>query len=156
LNVISILFFVSRISSQENENKQMLNAIENSVSFFQPLSNFTLDPNETVFYTLVNETVIEMPSSTPSTTTSSSTSTTPITTTTTTISEDVLKSKNTKEGFPDDSVINFEKEFITSLLSSGDPSLVKVLLDNSKPENLDVFLNNSNVTLEDLEDFSEI
>lgn len=143
--------FLSKITPQENENKQKLNTIENVVNFFEPLSNFTLDQNETVFYSLINETVETTSSKPASTTTTLSTSTKPSTTT----SEDVLKSENLNEGSSDDSFVNFEKEFISSLLTSGDPILVRVLLDNSKPENLDVFLNNSNVTLEDLEDFSE-
>ena len=149
--LISSLSFLSKITPQENENKQKLNTIENVVNFFEPLSNFTLEQNETVFYSLINETVETTSSKPASTTTTLSTSTKPSTTT----SEDVLKSENPNEGSSDDSFVNFEKEFISSLLTSGDPILVRVLLDNSKPENLDVFLNNSNVTLEDLEDFSE-
>ena len=43
--------------------------------------------------------------------------------------------------------------FVSALLAEGDPDLVKVLLDNSKPENLEVFLQNSNITVEELQDF---
>merc|ERR1711872_737020 len=38
------------------------------------------------------------------------------------------------------------------ILSKSDPSLVKVLIDNSSPENLNVFLEKSNITIEELKD----
>ena len=38
------------------------------------------------------------------------------------------------------------------LLAQSDPSLVKVLIDNSSPENLNVFLGHSNITVEELRD----
>jgi len=38
------------------------------------------------------------------------------------------------------------------LLAKSDPGLVKVLLDNSSPENLNVFLNNSNISVDELKD----
>ena len=46
--------------------------------------------------------------------------------------------------------------FVSSLLAHGDPGLVRVLLDDSKPENLQVFLHNANITIEELEDFIEV
>jgi len=38
------------------------------------------------------------------------------------------------------------------LLAQSDPGLVKILIDNSSPENLNVFLNNSNITVDELKD----
>ena len=38
------------------------------------------------------------------------------------------------------------------LLAQSDPSLVKILIDNSSPENLNVFLSHSNITVEELKD----
>merc|ERR1719419_1029199 len=38
------------------------------------------------------------------------------------------------------------------ILAKSDPSLVKVLIDNSSPENLNVFLEKSNITLDELKD----
>jgi len=38
------------------------------------------------------------------------------------------------------------------ILAQSDPGLVKVLLDNSSPENLNVFLSNSDITVEELKD----
>jgi hypothetical protein len=38
------------------------------------------------------------------------------------------------------------------LLAQSDPSLVKILIDNSSPENLNVFLSHSNITVEELRD----
>lgn len=49
-----------------------------------------------------------------------------------------------------------KNNFVSSLLAQGDPGLVRVLLDNSKPENLEVFLENSNITLDELNDFVEL
>ena len=46
-----------------------------------------------------------------------------------------------------------DNSFVSSLLAHGDPGLVKVLLDDSKPENLQVFLHNADITIEELEDF---
>ena len=49
-----------------------------------------------------------------------------------------------------------DNSFVSSLLAHGDPGLVKVLLDDSKPENLQVFLHNADITIEELEDFIEV
>merc|ERR1711915_236931 len=38
------------------------------------------------------------------------------------------------------------------ILAKSDPGLVKVLIDNSSPENLNVFLEKSNITLDELKD----
>ena len=46
-----------------------------------------------------------------------------------------------------------DNSFVSSLLAHGDPGLVKVLLNDSKPENLQVFLHNADITIEELEDF---
>ena len=64
-----------------------------------------------------------------------------------------LKSEETKP------LTNSEKQKVVEnvdliglLLAQSDPSLVKVLIDNSSPENLNVFLSNSNITVEELKD----
>ena len=49
-----------------------------------------------------------------------------------------------------------DNSFVSSLLAHGDPGLVKVLLDDSKPENLQVFLHNADITIEELADFIEV
>ena len=49
-----------------------------------------------------------------------------------------------------------DNSFVSSLLAHGDPGLVKVLLNDSKPENLQVFLHNADITIEELEDFIEV
>ena len=46
--------------------------------------------------------------------------------------------------------------FIQALLAEGDPGLVKVLLDNSTSANLNVFLDHSNVTVDELKHFIEV
>merc|ERR1711942_183152 len=43
-------------------------------------------------------------------------------------------------------------DLLGQLLAQSDPGLVKILIDNSSPENLNVFLNNSNITVEELKD----
>ena len=43
--------------------------------------------------------------------------------------------------------------FVSWLLAEADPQLVKVLLDNSEPENLEVFLKDTNITIRELRDF---
>jgi len=43
-------------------------------------------------------------------------------------------------------------DLLGMLLAQSDPALVKVLIDNSSPENLNVFLSHSNITLEELKD----
>jgi len=40
------------------------------------------------------------------------------------------------------------------ILAKSDPGLVKVLIDNSSPENLNVFLEKSNITLDELKDIA--
>ena len=57
---------------------------------------------------------------------------------------------------PDDVEVTTRAGDYSSLLAHGDPGLVKVLLDDSKPENLQVFLHNADITIEELEDFIEV
>ena len=74
--------------------------------------------------------------------------------TTTTFTEDPDNESEEEDANQlEDVLFSNQNDFVTSLLSRGDPGLVKVLMDNSKPENLDVFLENSNITLEQLSDF---
>ena len=42
------------------------------------------------------------------------------------------------------------------LIAESDPALIRILIDNSKPENLDVFLTDSSLTLRDLEDIIDV
>ena len=58
-----------------------------------------------------------------------------------------------EEEAPEKNPISSSNNFVSALLAEGDPDLVKVLLDNSKPKNLEVFLQNSNITVEELQDF---
>ena len=58
-----------------------------------------------------------------------------------------------EEKAPEKNPVSSSNNFVSALLAEGDPDLVKVLLDNSKPKNLEVFLQNSNITVEELQDF---
>ena len=58
-----------------------------------------------------------------------------------------------EENAPEKNPVSSSNNFVSALLAEGDPDLVKVLLDNSKPKNLEVFLQNSNITVEELQDF---
>ena len=74
--------------------------------------------------------------------------------TTTTFTEDPDNESEEEDANQlEDVLFSNQNDFVTSLLARGDPGLVKVLIDNSKPENLDVFLENSNITLEQLSGF---
>merc|ERR1712025_1451910 len=64
--------------------------------------------------------------------------------------EDTEESKGTD----DNNAISLN--FIQALLAEGDPGLVKVLLNNSTSDNLNVFLDNSNVTVDELKDFIDV
>ena len=61
---------------------------------------------------------------------------------------------NDSLGTDDNNAISLN--FIQALLAEGDPGLVKVLLNNSTSDNLNVFLDNSNVTVDELKDFIDV
>merc|ERR1712025_747747 len=61
---------------------------------------------------------------------------------------------NDSLGTDDNNAISLN--FIQALLAEGDPGLVKVLLNNSTSDNLNVFLDNANVTVDELKDFIDV
>ena len=138
MRLILALLCLSSVTIQEN-------ATDNQISdSFVPVTNNSLVRNTTVFFTTRNDATTEN----------------------IVREEEIEKVEEDSEHNSDENEIDtesiiansdesFDRSFISSLLAEGDPKLVKVLIDNSKPENLDVFLNNSNITLEELEDFSE-
>merc|ERR1719206_987620 len=60
--------------------------------------------------------------------------------------------KNENESDSEKANIVKNADLLGQLLAQSDPGLVKILIDNSSPENLNVFLNNSNITVEELKD----
>merc|ERR1712025_96505 len=75
--------------------------------------------------------------------------------------EDTEESKgpeqiNTNDSLGTDDNNAISLNFIQALLAEGDPGLVKVLLNNSTSDNLNVFLDNSNVTVDELKDFIDV
>ena len=138
MRLILAFLCLSSVTIQEN-------ATDNKISdSFVPVTNNSLVRNSTVFFTTMNDAATEN-----------------IVREEVTEKDEEESEQNSDENEIDtESIIvnsdeSFDESFISSLLAEGDPKLVKVLIDNSKPENLDVFLNNSNITLEELEDFSE-
>merc|ERR1719357_514451 len=61
--------------------------------------------------------------------------------------------ENQKEGTNEENERKVQNtDLLGLILAKSDPGLVKVLIDNSSPENLNVFLEKSNITLDELKD----